>query len=358
MPQIISDVIDTYPTRNELAILTMIANGFDNSTPVTQYVFAYRGEQGDFGYLKDQSGKLNDSALNPNIFPSAWAATTAYSLGNYRSPTVANGNLYRCTTAGTSGGTEPTWPTTIGGTVADGSAVWTCEAGPWYLDATTGRRQFRSINSSQIGVAGSMILGSMQWDMSLGDSLIISISGRETFTGLGDERVILANQKSGGTVRGFAVRAGDTFNDLRISINDGTTSLQTGHTKASFGQNPLDGSFRTTTFMIDGQTKKLYGFHDGTAYSQSDMFDAGNPAPYDFDLSTITGSTQQTDESRICLGGQIQTGGALNTPTYQFGAQRIDVICIPRAGLPADLARIAAWFHQRGVTPLPLSYLY
>lgn len=41
-------------------------------------------------------------------------------------PTVSNGYSYVCTTAGTTGATEPTWSTTIGNTVTDGTVVWTC----------------------------------------------------------------------------------------------------------------------------------------------------------------------------------------------------------------------------------------
>lgn len=55
-----------------------------------------------------------------------WAATTAYSLTDRRKPTVANGFFYEVTTAGTSGGAEPTWPTTLGNTVSDGTVSWTC----------------------------------------------------------------------------------------------------------------------------------------------------------------------------------------------------------------------------------------
>jgi len=57
---------------------------------------------------------------------SVWVAATAYSVGDLVKPTVANGHYYRCKVAGTSGGTQPTWPT--GGTdVADGQGalVWT-----------------------------------------------------------------------------------------------------------------------------------------------------------------------------------------------------------------------------------------
>lgn len=59
---------------------------------------------------------------------SAWAATTAYSLGDFVEPTTVNGLRYECTTDGTSGESEPTFPTAPGQTVADGSAVWTCRA--------------------------------------------------------------------------------------------------------------------------------------------------------------------------------------------------------------------------------------
>ena len=59
----------------------------------------------------------------------AWAASTAYSVGDLRrqlaTPAVGSERVFRCTTAGTSGGTEPTWNTTAGATTNDGTAVWT-----------------------------------------------------------------------------------------------------------------------------------------------------------------------------------------------------------------------------------------
>ena len=61
-------------------------------------------------------------------YPSAWAASTAYALGDYVSATTKNGFRYECTTAGTSGTAEPTWPTTAGTTVTDNTAVWTCRS--------------------------------------------------------------------------------------------------------------------------------------------------------------------------------------------------------------------------------------
>lgn len=51
--------------------------------------------------------------------------STAVTSGLYTVPATLNGRLYKCTTAGTTGSGEPTWPTTAGGTVTDGTAVWT-----------------------------------------------------------------------------------------------------------------------------------------------------------------------------------------------------------------------------------------
>ena len=58
----------------------------------------------------------------------AWVASTAYAMGNFVRPTAVNDAsefVYECTTAGTSGTTEPAWPTTDGATVADGTVTWT-----------------------------------------------------------------------------------------------------------------------------------------------------------------------------------------------------------------------------------------
>ncbi|MDD5510909.1 MAG: hypothetical protein PHI12_08865 [Dehalococcoidales bacterium] len=63
------------------------------------------------------------------LWPSTWAAATAYAIGDIIKPTTYADHCYKCTTAGTSAAvTEPTWGTTNGGTTADGTGtlVWTC----------------------------------------------------------------------------------------------------------------------------------------------------------------------------------------------------------------------------------------
>ena len=72
--------------------------------------------------------------IDANNFNYTIAATTQIPIGTATilrqevavTPVTKNERKYICTGAGTSGGTEPAWPTTIGATVADGTATWTC----------------------------------------------------------------------------------------------------------------------------------------------------------------------------------------------------------------------------------------
>jgi len=72
------------------------------------------------------------------VEPPIWEATTVYTertargaeTGSVVRPTDDSGSgfndrHFKCTTAGTSGGTEPVWNTTIDGTTSDGSVTWT-----------------------------------------------------------------------------------------------------------------------------------------------------------------------------------------------------------------------------------------
>ena len=57
----------------------------------------------------------------------AWTDANAYAVGDIvRSTSLqASGLVFQCTTAGTSGATEPAWATDIGSTVTDNTVVWT-----------------------------------------------------------------------------------------------------------------------------------------------------------------------------------------------------------------------------------------
>ena len=68
----------------------------------------------------------------------AWAASTAYSVGDVvRATTLqSTGLVFQCTVAGTSDAAEPSWPTDIGSTIADGGVTWAAISSV-YADVST-----------------------------------------------------------------------------------------------------------------------------------------------------------------------------------------------------------------------------
>lgn len=54
----------------------------------------------------------------------AWQPNTSYAVGTKIRPTVSNNHFYICTSAGTSGASEPLWPTTEGATIMNGTVKW------------------------------------------------------------------------------------------------------------------------------------------------------------------------------------------------------------------------------------------
>jgi hypothetical protein len=72
------------------------------------------------------SGVINPTRfIGMDATPSstAWNAGQVIALNEYRRPTVANGRRYYASVAGTTSGSEPTWPTSA--TVVDGTVTWT-----------------------------------------------------------------------------------------------------------------------------------------------------------------------------------------------------------------------------------------
>lgn len=64
--------------------------------------------------------------LNDNIAATEWTAATAYTAGMVVVPSLSArvGSRFVCVIGGTSGSTEPTWPTWLRGQVGDGNVLW------------------------------------------------------------------------------------------------------------------------------------------------------------------------------------------------------------------------------------------
>ncbi len=90
--------------------------------------------------------ELTDSECAVRLEPPVWSATTVYTVrpvgdagaGSVVRPTTENGRHFKCTVAGTSGGSEPAWDTTIGNTTVDGSVTWEAIQGLTLTGTLTG----------------------------------------------------------------------------------------------------------------------------------------------------------------------------------------------------------------------------
>jgi hypothetical protein len=178
-----------------------------------------------------------------------WAATTAVALGvrNVAPTTQASASrkfqVYECTTAGTTGGTEPTWNTTVGGTTSDGTVTWTTR------NATTWANAHRFLNHllmMNIGVVA-------------GDTIFVKNTHSETRTG---------NQPA------FPATLGTLNTPTRIlcvsDSNEPATTLATGAVIAASGTHDIN------SYLY------YYGIEfksgDGVATTQSINIPSGSPA--------------------------------------------------------------------------------
>lgn len=93
-----------------------------------------------------------------------WTASTAFSLG--QRVVVDTGassqywaRVYECTTAGTTGGSRPTWNSTVAATVTDNTVVWTCRAASTWANAN---RFVYYLVFAQVG-QGQVVAGDDVW---------------------------------------------------------------------------------------------------------------------------------------------------------------------------------------------------
>lgn len=108
---------------------TNVSHNTDLSDNPQDFVLYFGSNEADRVLEAASNPGVDDIEITPTDILPEWAAATAYVLGDHVEPTVDNTYTYDCTTAGTShASVEPTWPTTIGVTVADGTVVWTCVA--------------------------------------------------------------------------------------------------------------------------------------------------------------------------------------------------------------------------------------
>jgi hypothetical protein len=87
---------------------------------------------------------------------SIWVASIARVVGDMVRPTTPNGYIYRCTVAGTSDVSEPTWASilTVGGTIVDGGVTWERQDNPdAYPEAGTDEAVRYEVTADELNTA-------------------------------------------------------------------------------------------------------------------------------------------------------------------------------------------------------------
>lgn len=145
-------------------------------------------------YDKNAPGTGNILITPVDILP-AWTANTAVSLGQSVEPTVDNGYRYEASVAGTTGATEPTWPTgAIGSTIASGTAVFK-------LVGASHQTSEIKLATTQAGL-NSAVAGA---SLNLGTSIRSGVANAKTFWVRVTNAVTTASNNSGTPEIGFDI---------------------------------------------------------------------------------------------------------------------------------------------------------
>ena len=196
-----------------------------------------------------------------------WASGTAYGVAAVK-PTTPNGYYYFASVPGTSGSSEPAWPTSTGATVVDGTVTWTAQ--PVSL----------SVGSIRMTAPG----GGIQVEEALIDNNSIS----NTRIGIVTDYVrksAVSNNNMFVTAQGLIEFNGGE-NKFRYNRTEGTTSVGIGSVSAtSFGEgNSYNGTDIVADVTVSGGAS-TYTVPNATLNVASNAFimiTAGNQAAATF----------------------------------------------------------------------------
>lgn len=128
--------LNYYPLAlpSPLAKLSGSVGGPPNGTGDDRYVnyiwtiVSSWGEESYPSPASDTFTAKNGERVALSAMTMVWQASTAYTTANsvYEVGDEGGTYLYKCVTAGTTGGSEPTWNQTVGGYTLDGTVVWQC----------------------------------------------------------------------------------------------------------------------------------------------------------------------------------------------------------------------------------------
>lgn len=223
---------------------------------------------------------------------SAWQATTAYTDGEkaLRSTGIGTestaGLYFVVTTAGTTGGTEPTWNTTPGATTTDGTVTWTCYAVLFYDNDPAGSTYNDTYNNSEEFITGDTLgyrfadlNGSSTFKLDSG-TVVVSASGATVVVSPTADSIYAVNSVDGSAVTQFTA----DFNNDEIDLS----------ADADFTAAQAYGFYCYTLTTSNG----MWGFWAGVVATSGNYEIQTATLNLKFD-NTTTGSVKQTDSARI-----------------------------------------------------------
>ena len=84
------------------------------------------GEESAPSTASDTVTAKNGQTVSLSSMTIVWQASTDYTTDHWVYPSTGGAYVYKCVQAGTSGGSEPTWGTTIDGDTTDSGCKWRC----------------------------------------------------------------------------------------------------------------------------------------------------------------------------------------------------------------------------------------
>lgn len=118
-----------------LVARTSVESYIDNvGSSATKYYWTRAiSDSGVKGEFNAAAGTKGETSFSPDYVKQIltslkWQANTTYAPYQYVQPTTENGFQYVVIDGGKSASVEPTWPTTVGLTISDGSVEWKCVA--------------------------------------------------------------------------------------------------------------------------------------------------------------------------------------------------------------------------------------
>lgn len=125
------------------------------------YIWTVKTSWGEEGQPSDPSNIVaptQGQAVALSAMTLVWQSGTAYVLDSWVVPTALDDHVYKCVTAGTSGGAEPHFGTctTIGNTITDGTVTWMCVEKGILFDSGAVKTIYRA-NTGTTGFVWSLL---------------------------------------------------------------------------------------------------------------------------------------------------------------------------------------------------------